>query len=112
MKFSERWLRTMVDPPLDTAALGEALTMAGFEVEGVERAAPPFTRVVVGRIASIAPHPDADRLRVCEVDVGGDTRVQVVCGAPNATQGMLAPVALEGAQLPGGATISTTTMRG
>src|SRR6185437_2969470 len=82
MKFSERWLRTLVDPPLDTAALCDRLTMAGFEVEQVERAAPPFTHVVVGEITGVAPHPDADRLRVCDVDVGGET-LQVVCGAPN-----------------------------
>jgi phenylalanyl-tRNA synthetase beta chain len=112
MKFSERWLRTMVDPPLDTAALTEALTMAGFEVESVERAAPPFTRVVVGRIESIGPHPNADRLRVATVDVGGTERLQVVCGAPNAAQGMLAPTALEGAVLPDGTTIKPTGMRG
>ena len=112
MKFSERWLRTMVDPPLDTAALCEALTMAGFEVEGVERAAPPFSRVVVGRIESLAPHPDADRLRVAMVDVGARERLQIVCGAPNAAPGMLAPAALEGAVLPEGTVIKSTSMRG
>ncbi|HEY1326575.1 MAG TPA: phenylalanine--tRNA ligase subunit beta [Casimicrobiaceae bacterium] len=112
MKFSERWLRTMVDPPLDTAALAEALTMAGFEVEAIERAAPPFTRVVVGRIASIEPHPNADRLRLCNVDVGGDAMLQIVCGAPNAVQGMLAPTALEGAVLPDGTTLARSAVRG
>ena len=112
MKFSEGWLRTMVDPPLDTAALCEAVTMAGFEVEAVERAAPPFDRVVVGRIEGLAPHPNADRLRVATVDVGGSERLQIVCGAPNAAVGMHAPVALSGATLPGGLTIKPTTMRG
>ncbi|HEY3531754.1 MAG TPA: phenylalanine--tRNA ligase subunit beta, partial [Casimicrobiaceae bacterium] len=97
MKFSELWLRTLVDPPIDTAELCERLTMAGFEVENVERAAPPFTNVVVGRITT--------------VDAGG-TSLQVVCGAPNAAAGMLVPTALEGAALPGGLTIRRATMRG
>jgi phenylalanyl-tRNA synthetase beta chain len=112
MKFSEHWLRTMVDPPIDTASLCEQLTMSGFEVESVTPAAPPFRDVVVGRIAAIAPHPNADRLRVCTVDVGAPAPLTIVCGAPNAAAGMLAPVALPGAVLPGGVTIKATTMRG
>ncbi len=111
MKFSEHWLRALVDPRLDTAALCDKLTMAGFEVEDVEQAAPPFTGVVVGAITSVAPHPDADRLRVCEVDVGGTT-LQVVCGAPNAATGMRVPCALEDAMLPDGTSIRRTAMRG
>jgi len=87
MKFSERWLRTMVDPPLDTAGLCEKLTMAGLEVESAEPAAPPFAGVVVGRIDAVMPHPDADRLRVCTVDVGAPERLRIVCGAPNAEPG-------------------------
>ncbi len=64
MKFSERWLRTLVDPPLDTAGLCDRLTMAGLEVEEAVPAAPPFTGVVVARIEKVEPHPNADRLRV------------------------------------------------
>ena len=112
MKFSERWLRTMVDPPLDTAGLCEQLTMAGLEVESAEPAAPPFTGVVVGRIDDVSPHPDADRLRVCTVDVGPPERLRIVCGAPNAAAGMLAPCATVGAELPGGIRIAAATMRG
>jgi len=112
MKFSEAWLRTMVDPPLDTAALCDAITMSGFEVESVERAAPPFERVVVGRIEALSPHPNADRLRIATVDIGSSDTLQVVCGAPNAAVGMRAPVALPGARLPGGLAIEATTMRG
>jgi phenylalanyl-tRNA synthetase beta chain len=112
MRFSERWLRTLVDPPLDTAALCDKLTMAGLEVEDVATAAPPFTRVVVGRIDAVAPHPEAERLRVCRVDVGAAEPLQIVCGAPNAAVGMHVPCALEGAVLPGGASIRRTTMRG
>jgi phenylalanyl-tRNA synthetase beta chain len=112
MKFSERWLRTLSDPPIGTAELCERLTMAGFEVESVEAAAPAFANVVVGRIASIEPHPNADRLRVCGVDVGRDDVLQIVCGAPNAVKDMLVPCALEGATLPGGHAITRATMRG
>jgi phenylalanyl-tRNA synthetase beta chain len=111
MKFSERWLRTLVDPPIDTAELCERLTMAGFEVESVERAAPAFTNVVVGRITDVEAHPNAERLRVCTVDVGG-TSLRIVCGAPNAAAGMLVPTALEGGALPGGQVMTRVTMRG
>ena len=102
MQFSEAWLRAFVDPPIDTAALCDKLTMAGFEVENVAPAAPPFANVVVGEIISVAPHPDADRLRVCSVNVGHRDLLQIVCGAPNAAAGMRVPCALEGAVLPGG----------
>ncbi len=112
MKFSERWLRTMADPPLDTAGLCERLTMAGLEVESSEPAAPPFSGVVVGRIEDVAPHPNADRLHVCVVDIGAAERLRIVCGAPNAAAGMLAPCATIGAVLPGGLRIAAAAMRG
>jgi phenylalanyl-tRNA synthetase beta chain len=112
MKFSERWLRTLCDPPIDTASLCDKLTMAGFEVEEVGPAAPPFTHVVVARITAIAPHPNADRLQVCKVDSGDAQEVSVVCGAPNAAVGMLAPLARVGASLPGGMTIKRAAVRG
>jgi phenylalanyl-tRNA synthetase beta chain len=97
MKFSERWLRTIVDPPIGTAALAEKLTMSGLEVESIEHAAPPFDGVVVARIESVSPHPNADRLRLCSVDAGDGERLAVVCGAPNAAVGMKAPLARVGA---------------
>jgi phenylalanyl-tRNA synthetase beta chain len=112
MKFSESWLRTMCDPRIGSAELCERLTMGGLEVEEAVPAAPAFDNVVVGRIESLVPHPNADRLRVCTVDVGGSEKLTIVCGAPNAAAGMLAPVALEGAVLPGGLAIKRTTMRG
>jgi phenylalanyl-tRNA synthetase beta chain len=112
MKFSEHWLRTMVNPPLTTAELCDKLTMAGLEVEGIERAAPDFSSVVVGRIEAVAPHPNADRLRVCTVDVGDATLLQIVCGAPNAAPGIKVPCARVGATLPGGLVIREATMRG
>jgi phenylalanyl-tRNA synthetase beta chain len=112
MKFSESWLRTMCDPRIGSAELCERLTMGGLEVEEAVPAAPAFDNVVVGRIESLVPHPNADRLRVCTVDVGGSEKLTIWCGAPNAAAGMLAPVALEGAVLPGGLAIKRTTMRG
>lgn len=112
MQFSEQWLRTMCNPPVDSGELAERLTMAGLEVEEARPAAPPFAGVVVGRIDAVAPHPNADRLRVCTVDVGEAAPLTVVCGAPNAAAGMLAPCAREGATLPGGLVIRRAAMRG
>ncbi len=112
MKFSEQWLRTLVDPPIDTASLCDKLTMAGLEVEDVTPVAPPFTGVVVGEITGVSPHPDAERLRICTVDVGTDAALTIVCGAPNAVTGIRVACALEGATLPGGQTIARATMRG
>ncbi|HJU21727.1 MAG TPA: phenylalanine--tRNA ligase subunit beta, partial [Casimicrobiaceae bacterium] len=112
MRIPERWLRTFVDPPIDTATLCGKLTMAGFEVEDVTTAAPAFANVVVGSITKIAPHPNADRLRVCTVDVGRDRALQIVCGAPNAAVGMRVACALVGATLRGGQAIGETSIRG
>ena len=93
MKFSEHWLRTLVNPPLDTAALCDKLTMAGLEVEDAAPPAPPFAGVVVGRIDAVAAHPNADRLRVCTVDAGAAaSALQIVCGAPNAAAGHEGPL--------------------
>jgi phenylalanyl-tRNA synthetase beta chain len=112
MKFSEQWLRTMADAPLDSAALSDALTMAGLEVEHREPAGPPLRDVVVARIESVASHPNADRLRVCTVDAGDSDRFTIICGAPNAAAGMLAPLARVGAKLPNDMTIRDTEVRG
>ena len=112
MKFSEHWLRTLVNPPLDTAGLCDRLTMAGLEVEETVPAAPPFSGVVVAKIEKVELHPGADRLRVCTVDAGTGAPLLIVCGAPNAAAGMKVPCALPGAQLPGGLVIRPTAMRG
>ena len=101
MQFSEAWLRTLVNPGLDTAQLAHALTMAGLEVEALTAAAPSFDSVVVAEIVSAEKHPDADRLRVCQVDVGESAPVTIVCGAPNAAVGLKVPCARPGAKLPG-----------
>jgi phenylalanyl-tRNA synthetase beta chain len=100
MQFSERWLRELIDPPLGTAQLAHLLTMSGLEVESCEPVAPPFTGVVVAQVRAIRPHPSAERLKVCEVDAGTGTLLQIVCGAPNVNVGMKAPLAPVGARLP------------
>lgn len=112
MRFSEQWLREWVDPDLDTEALAHRLTMAGLEVDAIEPAAGTFSGVIVGRVASVAPHPDADKLRVCQVEDGQGEHKQVVCGAPNVREGMLAPFAQIGAQLPGDLKIRRAKLRG
>ncbi|WP_313698054.1 phenylalanine--tRNA ligase subunit beta [Achromobacter sp.] len=112
MQFPESWLRTLVNPPIATDELAHRLTMAGLEVEETEPAAPAFTGVVVAHIVEIAPHPDADKLRVCQVDDGSGERLQIVCGAPNAAAGLKVPLARVGAELPGGMKIGVAKMRG
>ena len=100
MQFPESWLREFCDPPLDTAALAELLTMSGMEVESTQPVAPPFSGVVVGHVLATEPHPNADRLTVCRVDVGTGTALGIVCGAPNVAPGIKVPCALVGALLP------------
>ena len=117
MQFSESWLRTMVDPKLTTQELAHLLTMSGLEVEACEPVAPPFSGVVVGQVRAVDKHPNADRLTVCQVDVGAERLLNIVCGAPNVVAGMKAPVARVGAKLPGEKAdqpfeIKAATMRG
>ena len=101
MQFSESWLRTLVNPSLDSEALSHLLTMAGLEVEEMSPVAAPFEKVVVARVLSAEKHPDADKLKLCKVDVGQGEPLQIVCGAPNVAVGLLVPCALVGAKLPG-----------
>ncbi|MFL6711099.1 MAG: phenylalanine--tRNA ligase subunit beta, partial [Massilia sp.] len=103
MQFSELWLRTMVNPALSSDELSHLLTMSGLEVEEVEPVAPPFNKVVVAHVVEVAKHPNADRLNVCQVDVGTGTLLNIVCGAPNVRAGMKAICAMAGAVLPPGA---------
>jgi len=102
MQFPESWLREFCNPPLSTQELADTLTMAGLEVEELAPVAPPFQKIVVAVIKEAAPHPDADRLRVCQVDAGQGELLQIVCGAPNARVGIRVPCALVGAELPPG----------
>lgn len=103
MQFSENWLRTMVDPKMTSDELAHLLTMSGLEVEEVEAVAPPFSNVVVGHVREMAKHPNADRLNVCQVDVGTGTLLNIVCGAPNVRPGLKVVCAMAGAVLPPGA---------
>jgi phenylalanyl-tRNA synthetase beta chain len=102
MQFSENWLRSMVDPKMTSDELSHLLTMSGLEVEEVEPVAPPFSNVVVAEVKEVAKHPNADRLNVCQVDVGTGTLLNIVCGAPNVRAGMKAICATAGAVLPPG----------
>ncbi len=102
MQFPESWLREFCNPSLTTQELADTLTMAGLEVEDLQPVAPPFTGIVVGEIKEAVQHPDADRLRVCQVDVGQGSLLNIVCGAPNARVGIKIPCAMVGAELPPG----------
>ncbi len=102
MQFPESWLREFCNPPLTTQQLADTLTMAGLEVEETRPVAPAFSRIVVGQIQEAVQHPNADRLRVCQVDVGQGALLNIVCGAPNARAGIKVPCALVGAELPPG----------
>ncbi len=112
MKFSELWLREWVNPALDSAALSEQITMAGLEVDGVEPVAGAFNGVVVGEVVECGQHPNADKLRVTKVNVGGERLLDIVCGAPNCRQGLKVAVATIGAVLPGDFKIKAAKLRG
>jgi phenylalanyl-tRNA synthetase beta chain len=101
MQFSESWLRSLCNPPISTETLCHLLTMAGLEVEDITKPAPPFSDVVVAQVLSTEKHPDADKLKLCRVDIGHGEPLQIVCGAPNVAAGMKIPCARVGAKLPG-----------
>ena len=112
MRFSEAWLREWVDPGVDTRTLADQLSMAGLEVDAVEPAAPIFSGVLVGHVRSIAPHPNAEKLRICSVDLGRGEPLQIICGAANVAEGMKVPVATVGARLPENFRIKRAKLRG
>jgi len=112
MKFSETWLREWVDPEQSSVELAESLTMAGLEVDSMEPAAPAFDGIVVGKIVDCQPHPNADKLKLCQVDDNTGQSHTVVCGAPNAVAGLIAPFARLGAMLPGDFKIKKAKLRG
>ncbi|RKZ84106.1 MAG: phenylalanine--tRNA ligase subunit beta [Gammaproteobacteria bacterium] len=112
MKFSEKWLREWVNPEIDSTTLVEQLTQAGLEVDAVEPVAGEFSGVVVGQVKSVEPHPDADKLRLCQVDVAGDELLSIVCGAANVRQDLKIPVAVVGSVLPGNFKIKKAKLRG
>jgi len=111
MKFSENWLRTWVNPALSSEALAHTLTMAGLEVEALESVAPAFDNVVVAEVLEVVKHPNADRLNVCQVNVGEAQPLTIVCGAANVAVGAKVPCARIGAVLPGDFVIKQAKVR-
>jgi phenylalanyl-tRNA synthetase beta chain len=111
MKFSENWLRTWVNPDLSSEALAHALTMAGLEVEALEPVAPAFNNVVVAEVLEVVKHPNAERLNVCQVNVGEARPLTIVCGAANVAVGVKVPCARIGAVLPGDFVIKQAKVR-
>ncbi|WP_459176508.1 phenylalanine--tRNA ligase subunit beta [Ewingella americana] len=112
MKFSELWLREWVNPAISSEALSDQITMAGLEVDGIEPVAGAFHGVVVGEVVECGQHPNADKLRVTKVNVGGERLLDIVCGAPNCRQGLKVAVATVGAVLPGDFKIKAAKLRG
>lgn len=112
MKISLNWLKKYVDFKSSPEELAESLTMAGLEVESIEYPFEYLKDVITGKIEKITPHPDADKLRICMVNTGGDENLQIVCGAPNVYEGMTGPVALPGTELPGGLKLKKSKIRG
>jgi len=115
MRAPLAWLREYCDPPLDVRAIASRLTMTGTKVEAIHHhgvgAVEPF---VVGRVLEVAPHPDADRLKVCKVDLGpaSPAPATIVCGAPNVASGQTVAVARPGAVMPDGSTLGQARLRG
>jgi len=112
MKISETWLKEFVAVEADAAEIADRLSFAGIEVAAVVPAVPAFEMVIVGKVERMAPHPSADKLKVCQVDIGKGPLVQIVCGAPNVRAGMKAPVILPGGTLPDGTVIKQAALRG
>ncbi|MGC9215557.1 phenylalanine--tRNA ligase subunit beta [Acidithiobacillus sp.] len=112
MRVSVQWLRELLEISWDTEETARRLTMGGIEVEAIEDAAPSFCGVVVAAVRSVAPHPEADKLRVAEVDAGDGQLRTIVCGADNLAAGQRVPLALPGALLPGEHCIATSVLRG
>ncbi|MGD9108898.1 MAG: phenylalanine--tRNA ligase subunit beta [Gammaproteobacteria bacterium] len=112
MKFSKQWLQELVKTKLTTESLVNQLTMAGLEVDKVEPVAGKFTNVVVGEVLDAAPHPNADKLQVCTVDIGKSEKLNIVCGAKNVRKNLKVAVAQVGAILPGDFKIKKAKLRG
>ncbi len=111
MKFSEKWLREWVNPPINSEQLQSQLTMLGLEVDSSENLAGQLAGIFVGEVLEVKPHPEADRLRICQVRTDVET-AQVICGAPNVKQGMKCAFAVVGARLPSGLRIKKAKLRG
>lgn len=112
MNVTLNWLKTYIDFEFSPGELADRLTMLGIEVEAIKQLGTGLDGVVVGRVDAVGPHPNADKLVLCQVDVGEAESLQIVCGAPNVREGMFAPVATIGATLPIGLTIKSAKLRG
>ncbi len=112
MKIAESWLREWVNPDMDTESLAHQLTMLGHEVDDVVVDGDGLDGVVVGEVLSVAKHPDADRLSVCQVSTGSGEPLEIVCGAPNVVAGMKTPLAQPGVTLPNGLKLRKSKIRG
>lgn len=113
MLVSLEWLKEYVDVDISPSELAEKLTMVGLEVKSLtSKSTKGLDKVLVGKIVSQKKHPNADKLTICEVDIGTGENLSVICGAPNAREGMLSPIALIGAELPNGMKIEPVTIRG
>ena len=112
MKVSMKWLKQYVDIPVSAEEYENRMVMTGTGVEGTEEMGKDLENVVVGRVLTVRDHENSDHLHVCTVDVGEETPLQIVCGAPNVAEGILAPVAKIGARLPGGIVIKKGKLRG
>ncbi len=112
MLVSLNWLKELVPTDASPAQLSDMLTMAGVEVESAEHVKPDFDRVTIGRVLDISPHPNADKLVLCKVDVGGPSPLDIVCGAKNMREGDKVPVAVVGARLAGGVKVKKAKIRG
>ncbi|OPX41138.1 MAG: phenylalanine--tRNA ligase subunit beta [Desulfobacteraceae bacterium 4484_190.3] len=111
MQISLRWLRDYIDVELSPEALADKLTMVGLEVDSINEISPGFSDVVVAKILSIKPHPNSEKLSLCQVTTGSET-LPVVCGARNIQAGNIVPLAKVGATIPGGYTIKSSRLRG
>jgi len=111
MKLSEQWLREWVNPNKTREALSAELTLSGLEVESILPVSEKFSNVVVGLVVEVEKHPEADRLKVCKVNIGKSELLTIVCGAPNVRPDMKVPVALQGAVLPNNITIKRSKIR-
>lgn len=112
MLVSENWLREWVNPDLPIEQIAETLTMAGLEVDSIHPQSPEFSDVVVAQVLSVEPHPDAKKLKLCQLDDGSDESIRVVCGADNVSRGIKVPLARVGARLPDEVKIGNTRIRG
>ncbi|WP_369178301.1 phenylalanine--tRNA ligase subunit beta [Candidatus Thiodubiliella endoseptemdiera] len=112
MNISTTWLREWISPKVSDEVLAEQLTMAGLEVEGITSVAPYFEKVVVGHVLSCEKHPDADKLSLCQIDVGESEMLQIICGAKNIRTDLKVIVAIVGAVLPNGLKIKKAKLRG